>query len=79
MPSIPNPSSSALFQIPQEKGGPGMLGDAQGIMNADEFDAIEAPNAPETTCTAFLSCCLLGHLLVLIALALLPLFHAKTI
>lgn len=37
------PSSSALFQIPQEKGGPGMLGDAQGIVNADEFDANEAP------------------------------------
>ena len=73
------PSSSALFQIPQEKGGPGMSGDAQGIVNADEFDANEAPMLQKLRALQFLSCCLLGPLLVLISLALVPLFHAKTI
>lgn len=40
--SFSQPSSSVLSQIPQEKGGPGMSGDAQGRENA-EFDANEAP------------------------------------
>jgi hypothetical protein len=56
-----------------------MSGDAQGIVNADEFDANEAPiMLQKLRALQFLSCCLLGPLLGLISLALVPLFHAKT-
>jgi hypothetical protein len=68
------PNSSRERQAVRE-----MSGDAQGIVNADEFDANEAPiMLQKLRALQFLSCCLLGPLLGLISLALVPLFHAKT-